>query len=75
MKKSIISLLYFAVAATGMTSCDGLEISQNGKLEGYWHIVEFDTLATGGVCALAVSIVAKATIPTIHFLIIKQIIQ
>ena len=49
MKKSIISLLCFAAAATGMTSCDGLEMSHNGKLEGYWHIVEFDTLATGGV--------------------------
>ena len=49
MKKIIISLLCFAAAATGMTSCDGLEMSHNGKLEGYWHIVEFDTLATGGV--------------------------
>ena len=53
MKKSIISLLCFAVAATGMTSCDGLEMSHNGKLEGYWHIVEFDTLATGGVCNMS----------------------
>ena len=53
MKKSIISLLCFAAAATGMTSCDGLEMSQNGKLEGYWHIVEFDTLATGGVCDMS----------------------
>lgn len=53
MKKSIISLLCFAAAATGMTSCDGLEMSHNGKLEGYWHIVEFDTLATGGVCNMS----------------------
>ena len=53
MKKSIISLLCFAAAVTGMTSCDGLEMSQNGKLEGYWHIVEFDTLATGGVCDMS----------------------
>ena len=53
MKKSIISLLCFAAAVTGMTSCDGLEMSQNGKLEGYWHIVEFDTLATGGVCNMS----------------------
>ena len=53
MKKSIISLLCFAVAATGMTSCDGLEMSHNGKLEGYWHVVEFDTLATGGVCNMS----------------------
>lgn len=53
MKKSIISLWCFAAAATGMTSCDGLEMSQNGKLEGYWHIVEFDTLATGGVCDMS----------------------
>lgn len=53
MKKIIISLLCFAVAATGMTSCDGLEMSHNGKLEGYWHVVEFDTLATGGVCNMS----------------------
>ena len=53
MKKSIISLLCFAAAATGMTSCDDLEMSHNGKLEGYWHIVEFDTLATGGVCNMS----------------------
>lgn len=53
MKKSIISLLCFAAAATGMISCDGLEMSHNGKLEGYWHIVEFDTLATGGVCNMS----------------------
>ena len=55
MKKSIISLLCFAAAATGMISCDGLEMSHHGKLEGYWHIVEFDTLATGGVCDMSKS--------------------
>ena len=49
MKKNIVSLLCFIAAAFGFTSCDGLEMSQNGKLEGYWHIVEIDTLATGGV--------------------------
>lgn len=49
MKKNIVSLLFFVAAAFGFASCDGLEMSQNGKLEGYWHIVEIDTLATGGV--------------------------
>lgn len=55
MKKIIISLLCFMAAAIGMSSCDGIEVSHNGKLEGYWHIVEYDTLATGGVCDMSKS--------------------
>ena len=55
MKKIIISLLCFTAAAIGMSSCDGIEVSHNGKLEGYWHIVEYDTLATGGVCDMSKS--------------------
>ena len=31
-----------------LTSCD-LEISSNGNLDGFWHLVKVDTLQTGGV--------------------------
>ena len=43
MKKIIISLLCFTAAAIGMSSCDGIEVSHNGKLEGDWPVVEYDT--------------------------------
>lgn len=29
-----------------LTSCD-IETSDNGDLDGYWHLVRVDTLATG----------------------------
>ncbi len=30
-----------------------LETSDNGKLDGYWHLEQVDTLATSGVCNLS----------------------
>ena len=32
-----------------LTSCD-IETSDNGQLDGYWHLVRVDTLATEGSC-------------------------
>ncbi|MCR5130474.1 MAG: lipocalin-like domain-containing protein [Prevotella sp.] len=29
-----------------------LEHSENGKLDGYWHLISVDTISTGGVCDL-----------------------
>lgn len=31
------------------TSCD-METSDNGDLDGFWHLEQIDTLSTGGVC-------------------------
>lgn len=39
-----------------MTACD-IETSDNGDLDGYWHLVRVDTLATGGTCDMSESLV------------------
>ena len=39
-----------------MTACD-IETSDNGDLDGYWHLVRVDTLATGGSCDMSESLV------------------
>lgn len=36
------------VISVFLSSCE-LEVSENGKLDGYWHLERVDTLATGGV--------------------------
>ena len=56
LKKKICSLAS-AVAAMGVmagssVSCT-LETSDNGDLDGFWHLERVDTLATGGVCDLS----------------------
>lgn len=43
MKKYI----FMIIAALAVASCD-IETSDNGKLDGYWHLERVDTLATGG---------------------------
>lgn len=40
-------VLYIFVMGMLLTSCE-LETSDNGELDGYWHLVKVDTLATGG---------------------------
>ena len=47
--KKILSLAIAAVVATSFAACD-LETSDNGNLDGLWHLERVDTLATGGVC-------------------------
>lgn len=46
MKKAI-SFLFLVVALTVLASCE-LEHSDNGKLDGYWHLTTVDTMRTGG---------------------------
>ena len=41
-----------AITASLCVSCE-LEISDNGKLDGNWHLTSIDTLATGGQCDLS----------------------
>lgn len=36
-----------------LASCGWLETSDNGDLDGYWHVEEIDTLSTGGVCDMS----------------------
>ncbi len=49
MKKLYIVLMVIGLM---LTSCE-LETSNNGDLDGYWHLVRVDTLATGGVCDMS----------------------
>lgn len=41
-----------ALAVSVVASCD-LETSDNGDLDGFWHLVRVDTLSTGGVCDMS----------------------
>lgn len=41
-----------SVALTSVSSCT-LETSDNGDLDGYWHLTRVDTLATGGMLDLS----------------------
>ncbi len=41
-------LSIFAFLVFSFTSCE-LETSGNGDLDGFWHLVQVDTLQTGGV--------------------------
>ena len=45
-------LLYIIGVGLLFTSCD-IETSDNGALDGYWHLVRVDTLATGGYSDLS----------------------
>jgi len=52
-KKNIIRSITIAVlAAVSLSSCD-LETSDNGDLDGFWHLNRIDTIATGGVCDMS----------------------
>lgn len=44
-------LIYIIVLALvfSVTSCT-IETSDNGDLDGFWHLERVDTIATGGVC-------------------------
>lgn len=49
--KKISQYLIFSISAFlvfSFTSCE-LETSGNGDLDGFWHLVQVDTLQTGGV--------------------------
>ena len=45
--KKIIGVLSLAVMMLTLSSCE-VETSQNGDLDGFWHLEEVGTLATGG---------------------------
>ena len=45
-------MLSLAVMMLTLSSCE-VETSQNGDLDGFWHLEQVDTLATGGTCNFA----------------------
>lgn len=48
MRHSIYLLVAMIATLSATASCN-VETSNNGKLDGFWHLVQVDTLATGGV--------------------------
>lgn len=48
MKKIIFPLILLFTVLQFLVSCE-IETSDNGKLDGQWHLVQVDTLQTGGV--------------------------
>ena len=51
MRKLIYILLLFPMF---LVSCE-IETSSNGKLDGNWQLLSFDTLSTGGICDMSKS--------------------
>lgn len=54
MKKATAYIAILAVTLIAVTSCE-LETSGNGKLDGFWHLEQIDTIATGGITDLSES--------------------
>lgn len=51
-KNTYYKLTVIISIIVSLTSCT-IESSDNGKLDGFWHLEEVDTLATGGVADLS----------------------
>lgn len=45
---SVVAFMVTALVVTALSSCS-IESSNNGDLDGYWHLERIDTIATGGV--------------------------
>ncbi len=43
------TIMAICMAVAPMLGACTLETSDNGKLDGFWHLVQVDTLATGGI--------------------------
>ena len=54
MKISILCIVPVLLLMS-LTSCE-IETSENGDLDGYWHLEQVDTLATGGVCIIEINV-------------------
>ena len=50
--RQIITIAISALLLAAATSCT-LESSDNGKLDGFWHLEQVDTLTTGGTLDLS----------------------
>lgn len=51
MIRLIWTVIIFGIVF-GMSSCE-METSDNGDLDGFWHLESVDTLSTGGSCDLS----------------------
>ena len=51
--KKIVSIALASLVMSVMISCNMFETSDNGDLDGFWHIVKIDTLSTGGTLDLS----------------------
>lgn len=47
--KTIVCAIASVMASLFLCSCE-FETSDNGNLDGFWHLERIDTLSTGGVC-------------------------
>lgn len=47
--KTTVCAIALAVASLFLCSCE-FETSDNGNLDGFWHLERIDTLSTDGVC-------------------------
>lgn len=52
MSTSLGRLLSLFLISTFLYSCE-VETHSNGNIDGNWHLLQVDTLATGGVCNMA----------------------
>lgn len=59
MRKKVYNILTIVTVmlALSFTASCTLETSGNGDLDGYWHLVRVDTLATGGTCDMSEELV------------------
>lgn len=51
MRRTFTTLIT-ALAIYALSSCS-IETSDNGDLDGFWHLTRVDTLSSGGVCDLS----------------------
>lgn len=47
---NILKLALLVIGTCTMFSSCDIETSDNGDLDGFWHLEQVDTLATGGTC-------------------------
>jgi len=75
MRKTKSLLVVFAVVILfSLSSCE-IESSGNGQLDGFWHLEQVDTLATGGMLDMKDQIVFWAVESTLLQTIDREIQQ
>ena len=52
MRKIFLYIAMVPMLSLTLGGCS-IEMSDNGELDGYWHLERVDTLSTGGVCDLS----------------------
>ncbi len=52
MRRYLLIIGLMSLSFAILSSCGMAEVSDNGDLDGFWHLERVDTLNTGGVCLL-----------------------